>query len=563
MDDGFKVPLLPSGKGKRRATDDDEDTSTRKRPAYDAYDSIDTGVSEEERRRILAMVENEEAEGEALDSVSMKKAVLAFEKKMYRNQELRVKYIDQPERFMESEVELHEEIQRLHVLATAPELYAELVQLNVIPSIVGLLGHDNTDISIAVVDLLQEMTDVESPDEYKEEVDALVDALMESSGLEALVGNMERLNEGVREDDDGAHNSLAVVENLVELRQNIARDIVSRTQIMPWMMGRLRSGAPFDGVRLYCSEVLAILLQSVDENRVKLGELDGIDLLLRTVAPYKRKDPQSNEESEFVENLFDCICAALLSAPNKARFVDVEGIELCLIMLKERKTASQGALKAIDHALSGSQGGPGCDRLIDALGLKVIFPYFMKTPSSKKRQGLTDTEYEEHICSIVASLFRHVSESRRPRLLNKFVEDDFVKRDRLAELHRKYYALVVQKDAEYREEMEERREEEGDDFDEGTELVGLYLARLDAGLFTLQLIDYTMASAIAAGVPEIASRITMVLAQGGSSVDQVRSILKEYADNVGDALDSDSREREKGAITGVVDRMNAAISDPK
>lgn len=58
-------------------------------------------------------------------------------------------------RFLESEMELHEAIQELHAIATVPDLYPLMVQLQAIPSILELLSHDNTDIAVAVVDLLQ------------------------------------------------------------------------------------------------------------------------------------------------------------------------------------------------------------------------------------------------------------------------------------------------------------------------------------------------------------------------------------------------------------------------
>ena len=52
-------------------------------------------------------------------------------------------------------MELNEVIQELHVLATVPDYYSILLDLNTIQSLLHLLSHDNTDISIAVVDLLQ------------------------------------------------------------------------------------------------------------------------------------------------------------------------------------------------------------------------------------------------------------------------------------------------------------------------------------------------------------------------------------------------------------------------
>ena len=58
-------------------------------------------------------------------------------------------------RFVESEIELNEILQELHVLATVPDYFSIITELNTIQSLLHLLSHDNTDISIATVDLLQ------------------------------------------------------------------------------------------------------------------------------------------------------------------------------------------------------------------------------------------------------------------------------------------------------------------------------------------------------------------------------------------------------------------------
>lgn len=42
----------------------------------------------------------------------------------------------------------------------------------------GLLSHDNSDISLAVVDLLQELTDVDTVNESEEEAERLIEALL-------------------------------------------------------------------------------------------------------------------------------------------------------------------------------------------------------------------------------------------------------------------------------------------------------------------------------------------------------------------------------------------------
>ncbi len=49
-------------------------------------------------------------------------------------------------RFMESELDLNDIIQEMHVIATMPDLYHLLVELNAVHSLLGLLSHENTDI---------------------------------------------------------------------------------------------------------------------------------------------------------------------------------------------------------------------------------------------------------------------------------------------------------------------------------------------------------------------------------------------------------------------------------
>uniref|UniRef100_A0A0B6YQV9 Beta-catenin-like protein 1 N-terminal domain-containing protein n=2 Tax=Arion vulgaris TaxID=1028688 RepID=A0A0B6YQV9_9EUPU len=122
------------------------------------------------------MVESE-PDAEAMDEIGFKKLLLQFEKRVYKNQEMRIKYPDLPEKFMEAEIELNEIVHEMHVMATVPEHYQILVDLRSVQSLLQLISHDNTDISIAVIDLLQELTDPDILNENEDTVGVLVDAL--------------------------------------------------------------------------------------------------------------------------------------------------------------------------------------------------------------------------------------------------------------------------------------------------------------------------------------------------------------------------------------------------
>lgn len=101
-------------------------------------------MTDEERQRILAYVEQDNVEGEVLDESELRRMVLLFEKRNLRNQEMRIKFAQNPEKFMESEIGLHDVIEQLKLVATVPDLYPLLVELRTIPSLLELLAHQNT-----------------------------------------------------------------------------------------------------------------------------------------------------------------------------------------------------------------------------------------------------------------------------------------------------------------------------------------------------------------------------------------------------------------------------------
>ena len=46
--------------------------------------------------------------------------------------------------------------------------------------------------------------------------------------------------------------------------------------------------------------------------------VDGIEKLLQIVSTYRKRDPEDVHEEEFVENAFNCICAALVGRADNA-----------------------------------------------------------------------------------------------------------------------------------------------------------------------------------------------------------------------------------------------------
>lgn len=513
------------------------------------------GISEDEKLRILQSLDKEEEDasepGEVLDVGTVKRMLLSFEKKVLKNQEMRIKFPDLPEKFMESELELNDEIQKMNVIATVPEHYPILIEMNAIQTLVGLLSHDNSDVAIAVIDLLQELTDVDTVTESEEEAQRLIEALLNEQVVALLVQNLERLDEKVKEDSDGVHNTLAIIENMCEFKNEEVGVASGEQGLLVWLLKRLRV-RQYDANKLYASEILAILLQGSETNHRLIGEKDGIDILLQSLAYYKRRDPASPDEAEMMENLFDCLCSSLMFTPNRDRFLRGEGLQLMILMLKEKKVSRRSALKVLNHAMCNAEGADNCMKFVEVYGLRSLFPVFMKTPKMSKKAGTNQSEHEEHVCSIIASLLRNVQgASPRERLIGKFTENDHEKVDRLMELHFKYRKRIRDTDEEIRREKRLSASASTPE----TEIES-YIRRLDAGLFTLQLVDYIILELYLCGTASVRSRIGTLLSQHGDSLETVRGIMREYVDNMGDASASkDSLQQEKQRIATLVDQL--------
>lgn len=514
------------------------DTTTGKRKRDNPSNDIDFSLLEE-------LEKTQPTSETTIDIKTLKKLVLSFERKLKDNIAARLKYPDQPEKFADSEIELHDEIEKLKILAGAPELYPELVNLNTIPSLLDLLTHDNTDIAIDVVNLLQDLTDEDVLDENNESVQILVDCLVENNVLESLVQNLLRLNESDSDEVSAVFGTLTSIENMIEVKPNVAELVCERTKLLRWIIGKIKV-REFDVNKQYASEILAILLQSSVANQKRLGGMNGVDVVLQAVAMYKNRDPKSLDEEEMVENLFDCLCCLLMPLENKERFLKAEGVELMIIIMNQKKLCYGSAIRALDFALTNYP--PACERFVDVMGLKTAFPAFMgKIPSTKNKKKRAKEEIEERLISLVASLFGGVLRgSRRERLLSKFVENEYEKVDRLMELYMRYSNRV-------KEESERLNELELDDLEMDED--EKYNRKLESGLYSLQLIAVILGHLWTSEHPGIRARIELLLKQQKLTKKDVKNVLQEYHDNIGDLDGPDEKEKAQAKIQKFITAM--------
>lgn len=522
--------LSADGSNRHAQVDDAQDDDTEAGPALSADDEdfgpelppdddegrfFGGGITQEESR-ILDYVDEADAgtAPDKIDAAWLRKTALNFEKRITKNAELRAKFEDQPQKFIGSEADLDADVKGLSLLSQHPELYSEFVKTGCVTSLVSLLAHENTDIAIDAIEVMGELTD-EDVEADEEQWNGLVDAMLEADLLGLLVSNFSRLNEDDESDRSGIYHALGIIESFCS-RQSVAERVGQDEKLLQWLLKRIeRKEDPVSQNKQYAAEILAILSQMAWSNREQLIRLDTVDLMLQLVAPYRRRDPdKGGEEEEYMENIFAALTSLVDQEKGKDKLLDAEGIELCLIMLKEGKKSKPAALRLLNHATGGNTGAQVCNKVVEAGGLKTLFTLFMKT---------SDHRLAEHLLDIFASMLRLLpaNSPERIRTLAKFVEKDYEKISKLVKLRRDYSARILR--------VEQQNETEGKALsrEEREEAEIEWLSRrIDAGLVTLQTIDVILAWLVAED-GGAARKVRQLLAERDEKLSVIGATIKE------------------------------------
>ncbi|WVW81453.1 hypothetical protein I302_103447 [Kwoniella bestiolae CBS 10118] len=556
-------PLPANGKGKGKAAtveeeDDDDAYNAADRDIYEGDEDDEGrffgGGLNNEQQQILDIFDKagDEEDGPTLDLPGLRRQLGKFERIVNKNAEMRGKFPDDPSKFIESESDLDGALKQFLPLTQNPPLFfPELVKSGVIALLTNLLSHENTDIAIDVIEVVRELSDEDvgaEVDDLEEEEDEesgkayktrlamgeLIDELLNNSLLDLLVANLSRLNEEEETDSQGVFHILGVFENLLSFMPPLAEQIVNDTNLLPWLLNRIKQ-KEYDSNKQYASEILAILLQDNREIILKVGELDGMDILLQGLSQYRKKDPGDSEEVEYMENLFDVLCSLLSQPEMKKAFVDNEGVELMVLMMKEKLLAKTRAIKVLNYALQTEDGSEGCEKFVQALGLKTFFSAFMgKGEGKKKKLNATSSfEDEEHLLGILVSLFTNLASDtpERIRLIAKFVENGYEKVDRLLEMREVAESRLrgVEKDINMEKRVMQANKEEITDVEE-TEW---YLRRIDSGLSSLQNADYILAW-VCMEDDGAMTHARLLLSRKDQSFKNVIAVLTEFKDNIGE-----------------------------
>eukprot|EP01080_Neovahlkampfia_damariscottae_P004797 gene4797-8383_t len=468
----------------------------------------------------------------------LKKNILSFEKAINNNLILRMKHKNEPEKFMESEIELDEEIKKFQVLATQPDLYKHFIKYEGLNSLLSLLTHENSDIWLEVIEVLREMTDPTTILENEESI-ILIDELMKENILDRILKLLLCLNETKKDESEGIHGCFEILENLSEIKPEII--CLSKNDNLLDVLLKKVLNEKYNDLKLYASELLSIFTSlsiipnTSDDNFVKdLNEFkllflkdDNLEMLLKSLNFYKKNKPEISEEKEIFKNLFNSLCSLLLNFEISEKFRKIEGIEFLISFIKNKKYSRNSSMKALNFCLSNNE--KNIKRFVEQDGIKIIFPLFLKQKIETEAgfESLTNTNQLnnnntciEHILNCLVLISKYLDSFR---FFNKFKENEFEKLDHLFDFFLFYRNQLLNFDKSLKLGYLNQIYENVDD-----DLI--FYERLNSGGLSIYILIFNLFSIISSD-EEIKNRIKLLLKQRALNELDVLNLMFQNKDD--------------------------------
>ncbi|KAL4353549.1 hypothetical protein GQ457_06G017150 [Hibiscus cannabinus] len=220
----------------------------------------------------------------------------------------------------------------------------------------------------------------------------LVDSLIENSVLELLVQNLQHLLDKDPDDISVIYNTLASIENMIEVKHAVAELVCERTKLLRWLLAKIKV-REFDSNKQYASEILSILLQNSSANQKRLGQMNGVDMFCRLWLCINQRIPRHQMKRKCWR-----ICL-LMPFKIKEMFVKAEGVELMIIIMEQKKSTYASAIRALDFSMT-----------------KLPCAFMGKIPISKKNKERYQEELEERISHVHRHLFESTGLNMKGRL---------------------------------------------------------------------------------------------------------------------------------------------------
>lgn len=143
----------------------------------------------------------------------------------------RMKFPDDPEKFMDSEVDLDEALQDLFQFVNAPQFYPIVVETNTLQNLLHLFQHENKDLTTDMIQLLASLTDTTDNEEHASSFRLLVSKLIELDVVKSLIELLISLAEASDDEASVIFHILTTLDNMMDVMPDVTNMAAKNRQV--------------------------------------------------------------------------------------------------------------------------------------------------------------------------------------------------------------------------------------------------------------------------------------------------------------------------------------------
>lgn len=303
---------------------------------------------------------------------SVKKILADVARAAEKNQQQRLKYEQEPMKFLESEEILYNAVKQVSLLTLEESWFEELLKSGAIEVLKSLLDHENSDIVAAVLQIFAELS---SGGENQPDSLAFCSHLLDDSDNNIIDDIATYLlrhpieNEQDPDEVGWIYWCVSFLDSIEEIEDEQGEDgeshLASNDAVIKLLFDIISTkqhSADIRPTKATGMELLFKILYRSPSQKLKqiFGKsiqtpIDRLDILLTEAQRYQNRIPQGALEKEYASNLFDVL--ALVAGGDyemKRHLYDLEGMELFSLLLRKGSIwVRDQALTVIDHSLRG------------------------------------------------------------------------------------------------------------------------------------------------------------------------------------------------------------------
>ncbi|OII75539.1 uncharacterized protein cubi_02060 [Cryptosporidium ubiquitum] len=325
------------------------------------------------------------------------------------------------------------------------------------------------------------------------------------------------------------------LESTIEIDpKKVSKEFTNSEGLFEWLMQIFDNDESFivDEITSLKMEILSIIFQyikvsQISTNGINIDKKEVMDKFLVKLATFGLRDGEIGgiKEKEFVHNIVDIICNSLFEEDMRKEFNDLQGLELMVKLIEEKAFMRPLSVKILSFALIDK--GEMSNKFIQISGLKLVFALLAHssknlTNNEKYIKNRQQQDTDEHLCSIIKSLLQFSTGNDHEMLINKLIENNYLKLKNFLVL-RKYYSNKITQALESSQDLQEEDEEQ---------IEIIETIAIDAGLFIVQLIDLIIVYTIYYEKGDINDFEKNVLSKNGVHLDDLKTSIEDYSNSL-------------------------------